>query len=389
MNSSDIAMVAGEASGDLLASLIIPTLRKQLEQNCKKTVSLIGIGGARMIEQGFDAWYSSDQLAVRGYAEVLRHYWGLLKIRQHLKKRLLAKPPAAFIGIDAPDFNLDLEIDLRQAGIPTIHFISPSIWAWRAERINKIRAAVSHMLVVLPFEVEIYRTQGIPVTYVGHPLAQTIALKPDQLSARQQLGIKANQTVLAVLPGSRSAEIKYIAPTFIASIKALIEQRPELVIVLPCANPQIFEQINLLLKTSWGSKDLPPNLIVLNGLSHQAMAAANAVLVASGTATLEAALFKRPMVIAYRMAPLSWYIMKNMGYQPWVGLPNILAKESLVPEFLQNNVCEKNLLPAINNALDNDKQADYLYERFTEMHLSLLQDTPTLASQAIVQTLSA
>ena len=328
--SVPIAMVAGEASGDLLASLLLGALKQKVPG-----LAAFGIGGPRMIAEGFRADWPIDKLAVRGYVEVLRHYLEIAGIRRQLKRRLLDHPPAAFVGIDAPDFNLDLEVRLREAwrgqGRPVIHFIGPSIWAWRGKRIAKIARAVDHILVVFPFEEDIYRKAGIAATYVGHPLADVIPMDPDRTAARRALGVPDGERVVALLPGSRLSEIAYLAETFVDAAALLHRRDRGLCFLVPMASSAAraaFEKIRAA-----RHPDLP--LRIVDGRSHAVLAASDAVLVASGTATLETALFKRPMVIAYKVNALTAAMMRRMGYIPWVGLPNILAREFLVPEFLQ------------------------------------------------------
>lgn len=374
-------MVAGETSGDLLAGRLLSGLRPQLPD-----ALMHGIGGPQMMEHGFISDYPMDKLSVRGIFEVLLHYREISGIRKQLSRRLLEERPDVFIGVDAPDFNLDLEIQLKQAGIPTMHYISPSIWAWRGGRIKKIAQAVSHMLVVFPFEEEIYRKAGIPATYVGHPLAQVIAMEPDMAAARDALGIAQDATVVAMLPGSRISEIKYNTEAFIATAKILCERDPQLQIVVPMVGEkQRSYYINLVVAAKL---DGVPVLLV-NGQSHTVIAAANVVLVASGTASLEVALFKKPMVIAYKMMEASWQILKHMGYQPWIGLPNILAEEFLVPEFLQSAATPEAMAQALWQQLTDLPLQTRLKQRFTDMHHALLRDTASISAQAVLDVIAA
>lgn len=370
-------MVAGESSGDLLASRLLSGLRPVLPD-----AHIHGIGGTRMAEYGFQSHWPMEKLSVRGLFEVLAHYREIKGIQNALRDRLLAEKPAAFIGVDAPDFNFGLEEQLKRAGIPTMHFISPSIWAWRGGRIKKIARAVSHMLVVFPFEEEIYRRAGIPVTYVGYPLAEVIPMVPDTVAARRALDLPADGRVVAILPGSRMSELKYNAVAFIAAAKLLLERDPSLRIVVPMAGARQRAYFESLLSQA-GLTDVP--LLVTDGGSHTALAAADAVLVASGTATLEVALFKKPMVIAYKMMSASWHVLRHMAYQPWVGLPNILAREFLVPELLQGAATPAALAEALQEQLVNDKRRMMLECRFTEMHHSLLKDTAQESAQAVLE----
>ena len=370
-----MAMVAGETSGDLLAGLMMQGIRAQWPD-----AYLFGIGGPRMQSQGFNALWPSDKLAVRGYIEVLRHYKEIVGIRKQLKSQLLAKPPQVFVGVDAPDFNLDLERDLKQAGIPTVHFVCPSIWAWRPERIEKIKQSVDHVLCIFPFETDLLHAHGIDATYVGHPLAQAIPMHVDTLKARQELKLDPDRPVVALLPGSRESEITYLAERFFQTAKLLSQQQANLQFVLP-AMPTMKARIEHI-RDQVGASQVQ----ILNGQSHAALAACDVTLIASGTATLEAALFKKPMVIAYNMNWLSWQMMKRKKLQPWVGLPNILAQEFCVPEFLQDQATPSNMSMAVLEWLRSPEKAQALVSRFENMHASLLRDTPTLAAHAI-QTL--
>ena len=370
------AMVAGEASGDLLASLLLGGLRARWPQ-----LAAQGIGGPRMAEQGFEAWWPHERLAVRGYVEVLRHYRGLLAIRQALAARLLAAPPDAFIGVDAPDFNLGLEAQLKQAGIRTVHFVSPSIWAWRGKRIERIGRAVDLMLCLFPFEPALYARRGIAAHYVGHPLADAIPLEPPRAAARAALGLGEHEPVVALLPGSRRSEIEYIAPAFVAAAARMQRARPDLRLVLPVV-PGLRGLIEPLL-----AREPALRVSVLDGRSHEALAACDATLIASGTATLEAALFKRPMVIAYRMHPLSWQLMKRMRYQPWVGLPNILLQDFVVPELIQSDATPEALARETLAWLDDAGRVARLQARFADLHHLLRRDTARAATDAIATLL--
>ena len=372
-------MVAGEASGDLLAGLLIQGLQQRWPQ-----AQGFGIGGPRMAALGFDAWWPHERLAVRGYVEVLRHYRGIVAIREQLKQRLLASPPDVFIGVDAPDFNLDLEAQLKAAGIPTVHFVCPSIWAWRPERIEKIQRSVDHMLCIFPFEPELLARSGIEATYVGHPLAQTIAMTPDRAAARQALGLDADRPVVALLPGSRQSEVEHLVPRFIQSAQIMQKKQPSLQFVLP-AIPSLLAVVQKLVDAQGGLKGLQ----VLTGQSHQALAACDVTLIASGTATLEAALFKRPMVIGYHMNWVSWQIMKRKKLQPWVGLPNILCQDFVVPEFIQDQCTPDALAEATLDWLAQPDRVDALQTRFQQLHQTLQRDTANLATHALEKVLGA
>jgi lipid-A-disaccharide synthase len=370
-------MVAGETSGDLLASRLLSGLRPQLPD-----AHIHGIGGPKMAEYGFQSDWPMEKLSVRGLFEVLAHYREIKGIQNALRDRLLDEKPAAFIGVDAPDFNFGLETQLKKAGIPTMHFISPSIWAWRGGRIKKIAQAVSHMLVVFPFEEAIYRNAGIPVTYVGYPLAEVIPMQPDVAAARQSLGVPVQGTLVAILPGSRMSELKYNAVPFIEAARLLARRDASIRFVVPMAGARQRAYFSELVAKA-GLSDVPLELI--EGRSHTAIAAADAVLVASGTATLEVALFKKPMVIAYKMMRASWEILRHMGYQPWVGLPNILAQESVVPELLQDAATPQALADALWEQLDDAAYRERLYRRFTEMHHALLRDSAKESARAVLE----
>jgi lipid-A-disaccharide synthase len=372
-----LALVAGEASGDLLAGLLMGGLRQRWPD-----LTAQGIGGPRMAEQGFEAWWPHHKLAVRGYAEVLRHYREIAGIRRQLARRLLDERPDVFIGVDAPDFNLGLETWLREAGLKTVHFVCPSIWAWRAHRVTKIAKAADHVLCLFPFEPDLLARHGIAASYVGHPLADTIALEVPRAAARQALGLSASQPVVALLPGSRRSEIQYIAPHLLAAAALLHRRRPELRFVLPVV-PGLREMIDPLVAVH--AADVP--LSVLDGRSHEALAACDLTLIASGTATLEAALFKRPMVITYRMHWLSWQLMKRMGYQPWVGLPNILCRDFVVPELLQDQATPRALADAALAWLDDPARCERVQQRFVELHHLLRRHTAQAATDAIAQVL--
>lgn len=372
------AMVAGEASGDLLAGLVLDGMRARWPALVAQ-----GIGGPRMRERGFDAWWPSDKLAVSGYVEVLRHYRELVGIRNQLRERVLADPPSAFMGVDAPDFNLDLEAALKARGVRTIHFVCPSIWAWRPERVEKIRRSCDHVLCIFPFEPELLARHGIASTYVGHPLAGVIPMEPDQAAARRALGLEEGGQVVAILPGSRRSEVKNLAGVFFEAAALLRRGRPGIRFVVPAVpglRPAIEEAAR--------SAGLADGLTVLDGQSHQALAACDLALVASGTATLETALFKRPMVIAYKVNWLTYRIMAGKKLQPWVGLPNILCEDFVVPELLQANAKPDLLSRALADWLDDPARMRAVRERFTAMHATLLRDTPTLAADAIEKVLA-
>ncbi|WP_250130976.1 lipid-A-disaccharide synthase [Brachymonas denitrificans] len=373
------AMVAGEASGDLLASLLLQGARQRWPH-----LQARGIGGAQMEAQGFVAQWPSEALAVHGYSfEVLRRVAGIWQIRNELRQQLLARKPDLFVGVDAPDFNLGLEEDLRSAGVRTVHFVSPSIWAWRPERVHKIRRAADHVLCIFPFEPDLLARHGISSTYVGHPLANTLPMEPDQAGARRALGLPEQGEVLALLPGSRGSEIQYLAPRFLDAAKLLQKQRPGLQCVLP-AVPAQYQRVRQLVR----EQGMEGQLQVVKGQSHAVLAACDVTLIASGTATLEAALFKRPMVISYAMHPVSALLMRRKQLQPWVGLPNILCRDFVVPELLQDQATPRALAAAMSDWLDQPARVAAVRARFTELHHVLQRDTARLATDAIAQVLS-
>jgi lipid-A-disaccharide synthase len=376
--TQQIAMVAGEASGDLLASLLIPSLQQQWPG-----VLLHGIGGPRMNALGFESWWPVSKLAVRGYVEVLKHYREIVGIRRQLKQRLLNNPPHLFIGVDAPDFNLDLAKDLRQQGIPTVQFVCPSVWAWRAERLQQIRNSVDHVLCLFPFEPALLAQHGIAATFVGHPIAHTIPDQVDKGPVRAALGLDENDLVLTLMPGSRASEIAQLAPVFLQAAKLLQQQHPKLRVLLPVA-PGLMAAVQAHLQYS-GLK----NIRLLDGQSHAALGAADLVLVASGTATLEAALFKRPMVIAYKMPWLSWQITNRKRLQAWVGLPNILCQDFVVPELLQDAATPQAMANALQHWLDHPEQVNHLQQAFQDLHQSLKQDMSSLARHALQEIIAA
>jgi lipid-A-disaccharide synthase len=379
MSALRIAMVAGEASGDLLASHLIEALRAKLPN-----AVFYGIGGPKMIGQGFKAWHPLEKLAVRGYVEVLKHYREISAIRSDLKRRLLAEPPDVFIGVDAPDFNLAIEKSLKQRGIPSIHYVSPSIWAWRGKRIHQIGAAVSRVLALFPFEPALYEKQGIPVSYVGHPLADLLPVDDGRDGARLLLGLSAQQPVFALLPGSRQSEVQYMAATFIETARLILQSLPNALFLVPLAT----RETRLLFETALydcNARELPIRLLF--GHAHEAMMASDVVLVASGTATLEAALLKRPMAIVYKMSPWSHRLMRRMGYLPYVGLPNVLAGKFVVPEFIQDDATPENLAQALTNLYADKATCTRIGEVFREIHLQLKQNTAEKAAAAVLSCL--
>ena len=380
MTDPRVAMVAGETSGDLLAGLLLGGMRARWPE-----LTACGIGGPKMAAHGFQAHWPYQKLAVHGFnLEVLRRFREIWGIREQLAARLLQERPDVFIGVDAPDFNLGLEARLKAQGIKTVHFVSPSIWAWRGGRINKIHRSVDHMLCLFPFEPKLYQDKGIAASYVGHPLADTIPLEVPREAARAKLGLNADTQVVAVLPGSRGGEIRHIAPTFLQTVARLSQQRPDLRFLLP-----IVPGMRALVEPMVAEHAPRAALSLLDGQSHEALAACDVTLIASGTATLEAALFKRPMVIAYKISALSWPIMKRMAYLPWVGLPNILLSDFVVPERLQHEANPEQLASDVLAWLDQPARARSVQQRFLELHHTLRRDTARAASDAIAQVIES
>ena len=374
-----LGVVAGEASGDLLAGLLLGGLRERWPD-----ARFHGIGGPRMIKQGLDSWWPSERLSVFGYVDALARLPELLLIRRQLATRLINERTQAFIGVDAPDFNFGLETQLRLRGIKTIHFVCPSIWAWRAERVGRLAQSADHVLCLFPFEPALLRRAGIGATFVGHPLADAIPMNPSRLASRDVLRLNPAATVVALLPGSRTSEIHHIGPRILAAAALMHREHSALQFVLPVA-PGGRRHLELLLTQH--AAGVPIQL--LDGQSHDALAACDVTIVASGTATLEAALFKRPMVIAYRMAWLNWQRMKRMSYQPWFGLPNIQLREFVVPELIQDSATAEALAREALSWLDDQPRIDRTVRRFEDLHHSLRQGTAQKATDAIAQIVQA
>ena len=385
-----LGLVAGEPSGDLIAARVLTGLSQR-----DPRLQAEGIGGPNLSAQGMDIWHPMHALTIFGYVDALKRLPSLFRIYHDVKSRWLREPPKLFLGVDAPDFNFRLEHRLKRAGIPTVHFVSPSIWAWRYERIRHIRESVSHMLVLFPFEEAIYRKEGIPVTYVGHPLADAIPLSPDRVAARKRLGLSESARVIAILPGSRSSEVRLIAPRFLQAAQQMQQRDPSLHFIVPMVNldrklefeaaqalyPVKHLQI-LLSSTQTGVQTDP--------VAWVALEACDAALVASGTATLETALFKRPMVISYAVSPMirrvmGWKSGQQRPYLPWVGLPNILLNDFVVPELIQEDATPEKLASAMWELLDNPSRCEQMENRFTEMHHTLKRDTPSRVAQALEQ----
>ncbi|MDO8892983.1 MAG: lipid-A-disaccharide synthase [Sulfurimicrobium sp.] len=374
-----IGIVAGEASGDLLGSHLIAALREKLPD-----VEFVGIAGPKMQAAGAQTLFPMEKLAVRGYLEVLRHFAEILGIRRKLKHYFLTNPPDLFIGVDAPDFNLGLEKTLKARGVPTIHYVSPSVWAWRRERVKTIAQSVSHILALFPFEPKIYEEAGVPVSYVGHPMADVLPQQTDRAAMRAQLKLGAHGDIIALLPGSRQSELHYMAELFIRTAQKIASIQPDIRFLVPLVSRETRDYFEAALYRL-GAECLPLN--ILFGHAHAAMTAANVVLVASGTATLETALLKRPMVITYKLSRLSAFLMRRKGYLPYVGLPNILAGRFVVPELLQEDATPDNLAQALLNLLHDTQVQNGLDDEFHQMHESLRQNTAERACEAVLRYL--
>ncbi len=369
-------MVAGEASGDFLGAHLIAALRERV-----RGLRFVGIGGPRMEAQGMESWFPMEKLAVRGYVEVLRHFFEILSIRRKLERRMAEAMPRLFIGVDAPDFNLGLERKLKRAGIPTVHYVSPSLWGWRGGRMASIAKSVDKMLVLFPFEEKLYQDAGVPVAYVGHPMADQTSDDDGTAAARDQLKLSAARKVVALLPGSRQSELSYMALCFAETAKLIATRQPGVHFLVPLISREtraIFEEA---LYTA-GASDLP--LTVLFGHAREALAACDVALVASGTATLETALARKPMVITYKMAALTARLMVRMATVPYAGLPNIIAGEFVVPEILQDDATPENLAQAVLNSLNDPVVGRKLPERLDRMRRMLRRDTAACASEALL-----
>ena len=367
-----VALVAGEASGDILGAGLMQALRKQHPQ-----IEFIGVGGPLMEAQGLTSYFPMERLSIMGLVEVLGRLPELLSRRKRLIATLKAQQPDVFIGIDAPDFNLTIELQLRAAGIKTVHYVSPSVWAWRQKRVFKIRQGCDLMLTLLPFEAQFYQEHQVPVLFVGHPLADSIAMQHDPVPAREQLGLPLDAEVVALLPGSRGGEVAKLGALFVETARYLLAEKPQLRFVIPAANQARREQLAAILAEM-------PNLPIqiLDGQSQTALQACDAVLIASGTATLEAMLFKKPMVVAYKLAPVSHWLLKKMVKSPYISLPNLLANDMLVPEFIQDSATPKALGDAVLAQLrDGSEQT----QRFAQLHESLRCDASERAAQGVLQ----
>lgn len=375
-----IGIVAGEASGDLLGAHLVRAIRERLPD-----AEFVGVGGPKMLSAGVNSIFPMEKLAVMGYVEVLKRYFEITSIRRKLIRHFKSNPPDIFIGVDAPDFNLDIEMELKQAGIHTVHYVSPSIWAWRKERINKIRKSCSRVLTLFPFEKRLYDEAGIAADYVGHPLADIIPESSDRAAMRRHMKLPLDGKIFAFLPGSRQSELHYMADTFILTAKKIREKWPEARFLVPLASR---ETRNLFEEAIYRNQAEEVGFTLLFGHALDAMIAADIVLVASGTATLEAALLKRPMVITYKMAPLTYSLKKRKKYQPYVGLPNILSGKFVVPELIQEEATPENLANALVNLIQDEPVVRKLEGLFSEIHCSLRQNAAVKATSAILPMLT-
>jgi lipid-A-disaccharide synthase len=375
-----IGMVAGEASGDILGAGLISALRLRYPN-----ARFIGIGGAEMEAAGFHSLLPMERLSVMGLVEVLGRLRELFAIRKRLREFFTANRPAVFIGIDSPDFTLGLERQLREAGTTTVHYVSPSVWAWRQSRIHGIARSVDLMLTLLPFEADFYRRYAVPVTFVGHPLADRIPLRPPVEAAREALGLAPDQTVVALLPGSRGSEVAHLGPLFLSTAKVLLAARSDIRFVVPCINPVRLAQMHEYLDAEPG---LSGHIRLVLGSSREVMAAANVVLLASGTATLEAMLLKRPMVVAYRMAPMTFRVLSRMVRITHVALPNLLTDKPMVPEFIQDAATPEALAGAVRRRLEDDGQVELEQRAFQEVHEALRCNANEQAADAVAALLA-
>jgi lipid-A-disaccharide synthase len=369
-----IGMVAGEASGDILGAGLIKEIRKE-----HPDAVFDGIGGPLMEAQGFKSLFSMERLSVMGLFEVLGRIFELIGIRRSLKRHFLSRRPDVFIGIDAPDFNIGLELQLRREGLKTAHYVSPSVWAWRQKRVFKIARAVDLMLTLFPFEARFYKSHNIAVRFVGHPLADLIPLKMDRDEARRKLGLDTRAVILGVLPGSRGGEISRVGEPFIRAAQKVKEQIPELECVIPCVNQERKKQIEGLVA------EISPSVKIRTvlGSSREVMAASNVVLLASGTATLECMLLKRPMVVAYKLNWLTHKIMKRLLKSRFVSLPNLLANKELVPELIQDDANPELIAEKVLDRMP-ERASEMLVSEFTKLHEDLRRDASEEAAQAVL-----
>ncbi|MBJ7277322.1 lipid-A-disaccharide synthase [Marinobacter salarius] len=368
------AIVAGEASGDILGAGLIRSLRLRYPN-----ARFVGIGGDEMIAEGFHSLVPMERLSVMGLVEVLGRIRELFDIRARLMSYLLATPPDVVIGIDSPDFTLGIERRCRDAGIPTAHYVSPSVWAWRQKRIFTIAKSVNLMLTLFPFEARFYEEHGVPVAFVGHPLADRIPMIPDTAGARQSLGLLQDAPVLAILPGSRGGEVERLGTLFLEAARWIQGKRPDLQLVIPCVNREREKQVRALVE----ALDVKLAVTIVRGRSRDVMASSDVVLLASGTATLEAMLLKKPMVVGYRLSRVSYALVSRLVKVPYVALPNLLAKEQLVPELLQDDASPESLGEAVLERLENESERARLTAAFSQLHEQLRQGADEQSAAAI------
>jgi lipid-A-disaccharide synthase len=376
-----IGMVAGEPSGDVLAAGMVAELKRQYPD-----AIIEGIGGPNMMENGFHSLFDMETLSVMGLVEVLSHLPSILKVKKQLLAHFEQNPPDIFVGIDAPDFNLRVEKALKSRGVKTMHYVSPTVWAWREKRIHKIAKACNRVLGLFPFERQVYDKYQVPYTFVGHTMADAIAIEPDQKVARQSLELDTDKPVLAVLPGSRRGEVETLLPVFLETIETIHSKRSDITFVIPAANEHRFAQINDILSNSDNAQARLP-IKVSQGTAREAMIASDVILLASGTATLEAMLCKRPMVAAYKLAPLTYRIMQRIYKAPFFTLPNLLANEAIIPELLQDEVNAENMSKQLLNFFESDNSV--LISRFTDLHHTLKCNADKTAAKAVVEELFA
>lgn len=374
-----IGVLAGEASGDILGARMLAAMRRDFPG-----LKVEGIGGPLMAEQGLQSMFPMDRLSVMGFTEPLKRLPELLRIRAAVVRHFRHTPPDLFLGIDSPDFNLTLERKLRESGIPTAHLVSPSVWAWRQGRIKGIRRAVDRMLCLFPFETQIYRDNAVPVDFVGHPLADEIPDRVDAAAARTALGLQPGNRIVSLLPGSRGGEVKLLAPLFLQAAALLYQRDPQLRFVLPAANASRAQEIREQLRAF---PDLPVTLV--DGRSREVMAAADAILLASGTATLEAALLKRPMVVAYRLSSPTWFLVSRLVKSEFAALPNVLAGRRLVPELLQDQVSAENLAQRVMQLLESPAAREAQVAGFDAIHATLRQDFARSAATSLGRLMTA
>lgn len=376
--SIHIAIVVGEASGDILGAALMQELRKLFPN-----ATFSGIGGPRMLAQGFHSYFPQDRLAVMGLIEPLKRIFELLRIRKFLREHFIQNPPSVFIGIDSPDFNLSLEESLKEKGIKTVHYVSPSVWAWRQKRVLKVKRAVDLILTLLPFEAKFYQEHQVPVEFVGHHLADEIPLQTDKVAARKSLGLPESGRLVALLPGSRFTEVERMADLFMHAGVFCLEQDPLLHFIIPAANSDRYHQLHLAL-----SEYIDFPFTLFNGHSHEVMAAADVVLLASGTVTLEAMLLKKPMVVAYKMAPITYKILSWLIQTPFISLPNLLAQKLLVPELLQDKATPQVLGNAVMQYFENPDETEILINRFKDMHIELKRNASERAAEAVAKLIN-